>query len=121
MELLKSKVNHSDYQCDHTSWGVALCRVVGSPAVKLLYDIYHMQIIEGDIIRTIGEHAEYIGHYHTAGNSGRSDLGKMQELSYPAIIRAIHSTGYSGYVGHGFRPKGDPLQTLQTTYNLCNI
>ena len=121
MELLNSKVNHPDYQCDRTSWGVALCRAVGSPAVKLLYDIYHMQIMEGDIIRTIGEHAEYIGHYHTAGNPGRSDLDEMQELSYPAIMRAIHSTGYSGYVGHEFRPKSDPLQALQTTYDLCTI
>ena len=75
--------------------------------------------MESDIIRTIGEHAGYIGHYQTAGNPGRSDLGEMQELSYPAIMRAIHSNGYSGYVGHEFRPKGDPIQALQTTYNLC--
>ena len=101
--------------------GVALCRTVGSPAVKLLYDIYHMQIMEGDIIRTIGEHTEYIGHYHTAGNPRRSDLDEIQELSYPAIMRAIHSTGYSSYVGHEFRPKGDRLQALQTTYDLCTI
>ena len=121
MELLNSKVNHPDYQCDRTSWSVALCRAVGSPAVKLLYDIYHMQIMEGDIIRTIGEHAKYIGHYHTAGNPGRSDLDEMQELFYPAIMRAIHSTEYSGYVGHEFRPKSDPLQALQTTYNLRTI
>ena len=89
--------------------------------MKLLYDIYHMQIMEGDIIRTIGEHAEYIGHYHTAGDPGRSDLDEMQGLSYPAIMRAIHYTGYSGYVGHEFRPKSDPLQALQTTYDLCTI
>lgn len=121
MELLNSKVNHPDYQCDRTPWGVALCRAVGSSAVKLLYDIYHMQIMEGDIIRTIGAHAEHIGHYHTAGNPGRNDLDDMQELYYPAIMRAISSTGYSGYVGHEFRPKGNSLQALQTTYDLCDV
>lgn len=98
MELLNSKVNHPDYQCDRTSWGVALCRAVGSPAVKLLYDIYHMRIMEGDIIRTIGEHAEYIGHYHTAGNPGRSDLDEIQELYYPAIMRAIHYRRYKRHM-----------------------
>ena len=98
MELLNSKFNHPDYQCDRTSWGVALCRAVGSPAVKRLYNIYHMQIMEGDIIRTIGEHAEYIGHYHTAGNPGRSDLDEMQELYYPAIMRAIHYRRYKRHM-----------------------
>ncbi len=121
MELLNSKVNHPDYQCDRTPWGAALCRAVDSSAVKLLYDIYHMQIMEGDIIRTITDYAEHIGHYHTAGNPGRQDLDEEQELYYPAIMRAIAATGYSGYVGHEFRPKGDPIESLQATYNICNV
>ena len=98
-----------------------MCRATGSERVKLLYDIYHMQIMEGDIIRNIGDYAEYIGHYHTAGNPGRQDLDDEQELYYPAIMRAIVATGYTGYVGHEFRPKGDPLKTLQATYDVCNI
>ncbi len=109
MELLNSKVNHPDCQCDHTPWGVAMCRAVGSPAVKLLYDIYHMQIMEGDIIRTITDYAERIGHYHTAGNPGRNGLDDEQELYYPAIMRAIQATGYSRYVGHEFSLKSDSL------------
>lgn len=119
VELLNSRVNHPGYQCDRTDWGVALCEMVGSPRVKLLYDIYHMQIMEGDVIRTIRRHAAHIGHYHTAGNPGRGDLDDEQELNYAAICRAIEDTGYDLYVGHEFRPKGDPLEALRRAYAVC--
>ncbi len=121
MELLNSKVNHPDYQCDRTAWGVALCQAVDSPRFKLLYDIYHMQIMEGDLIRTIRENIQYIGHFHTAGNPGRQDLDDQQEINYPAVMRAIAETGYSGFVGHEFRPKGDWLETLRATYAVCAV
>src|SRR5690606_25140339 len=95
MELLNSKVNHPDYQCDRTPWGVQLCEKVGSEHFKLLYDIYHMQIMEGDMIRTIRDHHQWIAHYHTGGNPGRNELdGKFQEIHYPAVMRAIAETGY---------------------------
>ena len=116
MELLNSKVNHPDYQCDHTAWGVEVCERVGSRAVKLLYDIYHMQIMEGDLIRTITENIKHIGHFHTAGNPGRSDPDETQEINYPAISHAISETDYDGYVGHEFKPKGNPLDALVTTF-----
>lgn len=119
LELLNSKVDHPDYQADHTAWGVQVCRLVGSPRVKLLYDIYHMQIMEGDIIRTIQAAHPLIGHYHTAGNPGRNDLDDAQELQYPAILSAIRATGYSGYVAHEFVPKGDPVQALHTVFQQC--
>lgn len=119
MELLNSKVNHPDYQCDHTGWGTTLCQRVDSPSIKLLYDIYHMQIMEGDIIRTIGQHHTHIAHYHTAGNPGRGLIGPAQELNYPAIIRAIAQTGYTGFIGHEFIATGDPVQELQAAYDLC--
>ncbi|MEZ4869604.1 MAG: TIM barrel protein [Caldilineaceae bacterium] len=118
VELLNSKVNHADYQCDRTPWGVKVCDLVGSPRVKLLYDIYHMQIMEGDIIRTIRDYHPYFAHYHTAGNPGRNELDDTQELYYPAIIRAIHATGYSGYLGHEFVPVGDPRAALQAAFDL---
>jgi hydroxypyruvate isomerase len=120
MELLNSKVNHPGYQCDHTAWGVAVCERVNSPRVKLLYDIYHMQIMEGDIIRTIRENIKWIGHFHTAGNPGRNDMDDTQELNYAGICRAIAATGYSLYVGHEFVPKGDPIEALRQTFELCN-
>jgi len=120
LELLNSKVDHPDYQADHTAWGVQVCAMVGSPRVKLLYDIYHMQIMEGDIIRTIRDNAAYIGHYHTAGNPGRHEIGTMQELYYPAIMRAIRDTGYNGYVGQEFIPAGDPLTALREAFEVCN-
>jgi hydroxypyruvate isomerase len=120
LELLNSKVDHPDYQCDHTAWGVQVCEMVGSPRVKLLYDIYHMQIMEGDIIRTIRDHHQHFGHYHTAGNPGRNDLDETQELNYPPIIRAIVETGYDGYLGHEFIPKGDPIAALRAAYTLCD-
>lgn len=121
IELLNSKVDHKGYQCDHAEWGVEACRRVGSPRVGLLYDIYHMQIMEGDVIRTIGEHHAYFHHYHTAGNPGRHDLDDTQELNYPPIIKAIAATGYDGYVGHEFIPKADPIAALQAAYDLCRV
>lgn len=121
LELLNSKVDHPDYQADHTSWGVEVCRMVDSPRVRLLYDIYHMQIMEGDIIRTITDSAPYIAHYHTAGVPGRHDMDETQELFYPAIMRAIATTGYSGFVGHEFVPKGDPIEALRAAFHLCAV
>jgi hydroxypyruvate isomerase len=121
LELLNSKVDHPDYQADRTAWGVAVCQSVGSPRVKLLYDAYHMQIMEGDIIRTIQTAHPFIGHYHTAGVPGRRDLDDEQELNYPAILRAIRATGYTGYIGHEFIPKGDPVAALHTTFERCAL
>lgn len=119
LELLNSRVDHAGYFCDHTALGVAICERVGSPRVKLLYDIYHMQIMEGDIIRTIRENIRWIGHFHTAGNPGRQDMDDTQELNYRAICRAIAETGYELYVGHEFRPKGDPIEALRRTFAIC--
>jgi hydroxypyruvate isomerase len=121
MELLNSKVDHPDYQCDHTAWGVKVCEAVGSPRCKLLYDIYHMQIMEGDLIRTIRANIRYIGHFHTAGNPGRNNLDETQEIYYPAVMRAIADTGYEGYVGHEFGPKGDPVQALRQAFAACDV
>ena len=121
MELLNSKVDHRDYQCDHTPWGVRLCEAVGSPRFKLLYDIYHMQIMEGDLIRTIRDHIRHIGHFHTAGNPGRHNLDENQEIFYPAVMRAIADSGYAGYVGHEFGPVGDPIAALQQAFDACNV
>jgi len=121
IELLNSKVDHHRYQCDKTEWGVAVCERVGSPKIGLLYDIYHMQIMEGDIIRTIRDHHKHFLHYHTAGNPGRRDMDDTQELCYPPIMRAIAETGYTGYVGHEFIPKGDLLEALDTAYRLCDV
>ncbi|MBV8812994.1 MAG: TIM barrel protein [Verrucomicrobia bacterium] len=116
LELLNSKVDHPDYQADHTVWGLKVCETAGSSRVKLLYDIYHMQIMEGDIIRTIRSFHDRIGLFHTAGNPGRNDLDSAQELNYSAILNAIKETGYSGYVAHEFIPKGDPAVALRTVY-----
>ncbi|OGG54344.1 MAG: xylose isomerase [Candidatus Handelsmanbacteria bacterium RIFCSPLOWO2_12_FULL_64_10] len=120
LELLNSKVDHPGYQCDHTTWGVAVCERVGSPRVKLLYDIYHMQIMEGDVIRTLRENIRWIGHFHTAGNPGRRDMDDTQELNYAGICKAIAGTGYDLYVGHEFRPKGDPVESLKQTFAVCH-
>ena len=120
VELLNSKVNHPGYQCDHTAWGVAVCERVNSPRVKLLYDIYHMQIMEGDIIRTLQENINWIGHFHTAGNPGRNDLDDTQELNYAGICKAIAATNYDLYVGHEFRPLGDPIEALHQTFAICD-
>jgi hydroxypyruvate isomerase len=121
MELLNSKVDHADYQCDRTSWGVEVVKAVGSPRVKLLYDIYHMQIMEGDLIRTIRDNAPYIGHYHTAGNPGRNDLDEQQEIYYPAIARAIEETGFAGWVGHEFSPRSDALSALRQAFEAFDL
>ena len=121
LELLNSKVNHAGYQCDHTQWGLAVLEQVQSSHVKLLYDIYHMQIMEGDIIRTLVDHIDAIGHVHTAGNPGRHELDDNQELNYRAICRALSQAGYRGYVGHEFRPKGDLIESLRQAYALCDV
>jgi hydroxypyruvate isomerase len=121
MELLNSKVNHHDYQCDHTEWGVGVMKAVGSPRCKLLYDIYHMQIMEGDVIATIRKHIDYIGHFHTAGVPGRNDIDESQELYYPAIMRAIAATKYDGLVCHEFTPKGDKMAALKKAFQICNV
>ncbi|MDE2127218.1 MAG: TIM barrel protein [Armatimonadetes bacterium] len=121
LELLNSKVNHPDYQCDHTSWGVEVCRLVNSPSVKLLYDIYHMQIMEGDVIRTIRDNAQWIGHYHTAGNPGRHELDDTQELNYRGISKAIAETGYTGYIGQELVPEGDIRAAMQQAFDACAV
>lgn len=120
LELLNSKVDHPGYQADHTAWGIAVCEQVASPRVKLLYDIYHLQIMEGDVIRTIRQHARWIGHFHTAGNPGRHDLDDSQELFYPAICRAIAATGFTGFVAHEFFPQADPLEALRQAFEVCD-
>ena len=121
MELLNSKVDHADYQCDHTAWGVDLCKAVGSDRFKLLYDIYHMQIMEGDVIATIKKSAPYIAHYHTGGVPGRHEIDETQELFYPAIMRAIAETGYKGFVAQEFIPKRDPLTSLKQGVTICDV
>lgn len=121
MELLNSKVDHADYMCDRTSWGVELAKNVGSPRFKLLYDIYHMQIMEGDVIRTIRDNSEYIGHYHTGGNPGRHEIDETQELYYPAIVQAIIDTGYGGYLGQEYIPARDPLTSLAQGFTICDV
>jgi len=119
MELLNSKVDHPDYLCDHTAWGVELVKAVGSPRFKLLYDIYHMQIMEGDIIATITANAQYIGHYHTGGVPGRHEIDDTQELHYPAIIKAIQKTGYAGWLAQEFLPINDPMVSLGAALKIC--
>ena len=121
MELLNSKRDHLDYMCDHTSWGARLIKRVGSPRVKLLYDIYHMQVQEGDVIATIGENKDYIGHYHTGGVPGRNEIDDSQELNYPTIMRAIVETGFDGYVGQEFIPTRDPLTSLAEAVRICDV
>lgn len=121
MELLNS-YGHADYQCDKTTWGVALCEMVGSVRFKLLYDIYHMQIMEGNIIETITKYSKYIGHIHTGGVPGRNELDETQELYYPAIMRALVKTGYSGYVGHEFVPaQKDKVASLRKCVRICDV
>ena len=121
LELLNSKVNHKDYQGDRTAFGVAVVSAVDSPRVKLLYDIYHMQIMEGDVIRTIRDHERWIAHYHTAGVPGRHEIDATQELNYPAIARAIADTGFKGYFAHEFIPTREPLVSLREAVRLCTI
>lgn len=119
MELL-NEYDHTDYHCSHTSWGAEVCRRVGSPNFKLLYDIYHMQRSEGEIIGTIRKYADYIGHYHTGGNPGRNDIDNTQEIYYPAIMRAILETGFSGFVAHEFVPR-DGINSLRRAVEICDV
>ena len=122
MELLNSKVDHQDYMCDNSPWGFELCRRIGSGNFKLLYDIYHMQINEGDVIRTINENDQFIGHYHTAGVPGRNEIDQTQELFYPAIMKAIVATGFKGYVAQEFIPKNkEPMQSLKKAIQICDV
>jgi hydroxypyruvate isomerase len=121
IELLNS-YQHEDYQCDRTSWGAALCEMVGSDRFKLLYDIYHMQIMEGNVIDTITKYSQYIGHIHTGGVPGRHELDETQELYYPAIMNALVKTGYKGYVGHEFVPTmKDKLESLRRSVLICDV
>ncbi len=122
MELLNSKVNHKDYMCDRTQWGVDLCKLIGSDNFKLLYDIYHMQIMEGDVIATIKKNHSFISHYHTGGVPGRAEIDDTQELYYPAIIKAILQTGYDGFVGQEFIPRRkDKLASLKQGVTICDV
>jgi len=122
MELLNSKIDHHDQQCDHTDWGVKLCEKTGSPNFKLLYDIYHMQIMEGDVINTITKNIKYIGHFHTGGVPGRNEIDETQELWYPAIMRAIVKTGYKGFVAQEFIPsKPDKIASLRRAVEICDV
>jgi len=125
MELLNSKVDHHDYMCDHSAWGVELCKRLGSENFKLLYDIYHMQVDEGNVIANIRAHHSCFGHYHTAGVPGRHELNELQELNYPAIMKAIAATGFKGYVAQEFIPTGktddDRKQALKEAITVCDV
>ncbi len=125
MELFNSKIDHPDYLCDNSAWGIELCKRLDSPNFKLLYDIYHMQISEGDIIRTIRDNHAYFGHYHTAGVPGRNEIDETQELYYPAIARAIRETGFEGYVAQEFIPKRatdeEKVESLKSAIRLCDV
>ena len=122
MELFNSKIDHPDYMCDNTKWAIELCKRIDSPNFKLLYDIYHMQIEEGDIIRTIINNHIYFGHYHTAGVPGRNEIGPAQELNYPAIMKAIVKSGHTGYVAHEFEPtRNDPIESLEEAIGICDV
>lgn len=121
MELLNSKVNHKDYMCDHTAWGANVMQQVNSPHVKLLYDIYHMQIMEGDLIRTIQENIQWIGHFHTGGVPGRHELDDTQEVQWDGVMCGILATGFQGYVAHEFLPTRDPFTSLRQAADLCDV
>jgi hydroxypyruvate isomerase len=121
VELLNSKVNHKDYMCDHTAWGVNVMQQVNSTHVKLLYDIYHMQIMEGDIIRTIQDNIQWLGHFHTGGVPGRHELDDTQEVQWDGVMRGIVATGFNGYVAHEFVPARDPLTSLRQAADLCDV
>ena len=121
MELLNSKRNHHDYMCDHTAWGVRVVSEVNSPRVKLLYDIYHMQIMEGDLIATIRENIQWLGHFHTGGVPGRHELDDTQEVQWDAVMRGIVDAGFKGYVAHEFVPTRDPLTSLRQAVDLCDV
>ena len=121
LELLNSKVNHKDYMADHTEWGAQVMKEVNSPHVKLLYDIYHMQIMEGDLIATIQKNIQWIGHFHTGGVPGRNDLNDMQEVQWDGVMRGIAATGFNGFVAHEFKPLGDPYAALLQAVNRCDV
>ena len=121
MELLNSRVDHRDYQCDRTEWGVQLCEAVGSPRFKLLYDIYHMQIMEGDLITTIRDNIQWIGHFHTGGVPGRHELNDKQEVQWDGVMRAIAALPFHDYVAHEFIPTGNPITSLRQAYERCNV
>ena len=121
LEILNSKVNHKDYQFDHTPWGAEVVKRVSSPRVRLLYDIYHAQIMEGDVIRTIKDNIQWIAHFHTGGVPGRNEIDDTQELYWPAIMRAIAETGFTGYVAHEFVPQRDPLKSLREAVQICDV
>jgi hydroxypyruvate isomerase len=121
VELLNSKRDHADYMCDRTAWGVDVVREVNSPHVKLLYDIYHMQIMEGDLIATIRANMQWIGHFHTGGVPGRHELDGTQEIQWDGVMRAIADAGFKGYVAHEFVPAGDPLVSLAKAVDLCDV
>ena len=121
LELLNSKRDHHDYMCDHTAWGVRVVQEVNSPNVKLLYDIYHMQIMEGDLIATIRANIQWIGHFHTGGVPGRHELDGTQEIQWDGVMRAIAEAGFKGYVAHEFVPTGDPLESLRKAAELCDV
>ena len=121
MEGLNTKVDHRGYMYEKTEWGVKLCKMVASDRFKLLYDIYHMQIMEGDVIRTIRQYKDHIGHYHTGGNPGRNEIDETQELNYPAIVRAILDTGYQGFLGQEFIPVRDKIESLAQGFRICDV
>ncbi len=121
LELLNSKVNHKDYMCDHTSWGVQVVQAVNSPRVKLLYDIYHMQIMEGDLVRTIQQNIQWLGHFHTGGVPGRHELDNTQEVQWDGVMRGIVAANFKGYVAHEFVPARDPLTSLREAVDLCDV
>jgi hydroxypyruvate isomerase len=123
MELLNSKVNHKDYMCDHTAWGVGVMKRVNSPRVKLLYDIYHLQIMEGDICRTITENIQWLGHFHTGGNPGRHEIDGTQELNYRFIAETIANLGFTGYIAHEYSPAPgrDPIASLNQALEICDV
>lgn len=121
LELLNSKHDHPDYMCDHTTWGVRVVQEVNSPNVKLLYDIYHMQIMEGDLIDTIRNNIQWLGHFHTGGVPGRHELDGTQEVQWDGVMRAIADSGFKGYVAHEFVPTGDPLASLRKAVDLCDV
>ncbi|MCW3098481.1 MAG: hydroxypyruvate isomerase [Chthonomonadaceae bacterium] len=121
MELLNSKHDHKDYQCDHTAWGVEVCKRVGSDRIKLLYDIYHMQIMEGDVISCIHENIEHIAHFHTGGVPGRHEIDDTQELNYGSVCKAIAASGFQGFVAHEFLPTHDPMKSLRQAVQICDV
>jgi len=121
LELLNSKRDHHDYMCDHTAWGVRVVQEVNSPNVKLLYDIYHMQIMEGDLIATIRQHIQWIAHFHTGGVPGRHELNGSQEVQWDGVMRAIADSGFRGFVAHEFIPTGDPMASLKDAVDLCDV